>query len=154
MTFYMKENCDDTLNKSNPSNERTNACYVRISGGARRTRALWLMVARDAGRRFGTSVVVADRPADPVQSVARFVIGAVLVVVANGRNARHSRITLSALPADALGSVRHRSAFRATAAHDVTDEARSDAVVVSAGLVVRTVIVRLALRCRREDHTQ
>lgn len=108
------------------------------------------MVARDAGRRFGTSVVVADRPANSVQSVAGLVIGTVLVVVANCRDARHSRIALSAWRANALSSVRHRFAFRATAAHNVTDEAGSDAVVVPAGLVVRTIVVCLTRRCEKK----
>lgn len=104
------------------------------------------MIACDAGRRFGAGVIVAYRLADSVQSVAGFVIGAVFVVVANRGNACHSRITLGALRTHALCPVGHGAAFSASTAHDATVEAWGDAVVISAGLVVRTVVVRLAFR--------
>lgn len=104
------------------------------------------MIARDANRGLATGIVITNRPADSVQSVAGLVIGAVLVVMADRGNARYARIALGTLRADALGSVRHRSAFRTPTTHDISDETRSDAVVVPAGLVVRTVVVCLTFR--------
>lgn len=126
----------------------TNACYIRISGSTRRTCTSGLMIACDADRRLGTGIVVANRSANPVQSIAGLVIGAVFVVMTDCGNARHTWITLSTLRANALGSVRDRSAFRTPTAHDITNEARSDAVVISTGLVIRTIVVRLTFRSK------
>lgn len=124
----------------------TNACYIRISGSTRRTRALRLMFARDANRGLATGIVIANRPANSIQSVAGLVISAIFVVMADRGNARHTWIALSTLRADALGSVRNRSAFRTPTAHDITDETRSDTIVVPAGLIIRTVVVCLTFR--------
>lgn len=126
--------------------QHTNARYIWIPGSARRTRAFRLMVAPDTNRGLATGIVIANRSADSIQSVAGLVIGAIFVIMADRGNARHAWIALSALRADALSSVRHRSAFRAPTAHDVTDETRSDAVVVSAGLVIRTIVVCFTFR--------
>lgn len=110
------------------------------------------MVARDASRRFSTSILVANRPADSVQSVAGLMIGAVLVVMTNRGDASHARITLRPLRANALGSMGHCRALRTTTAHDVTDEAGGNAVVISASLVVRAVVVRLTFRCEKKPN--
>jgi len=77
-------------------------------------------------------------------------IGAVFVIVTDGGSTCHSWLTLSARRTNALSSMRYRSAFRTAAAHDVTGEAGSNAIVVSTGLVVGTVIVCLTFRCKRE----
>lgn len=105
------------------------------------------MMARGTGRAFGAGVVFAYRSANPVQSVACLMIGAVFVVVADRRDTRHSCIALGTWRAGTLGSVGHCSAFRAAAAHDVTNEAGSNAVVVPAGFVEWTLVVGLAFRC-------
>lgn len=101
------------------------------------------MIARDAGRGFGAGVLLANSSANSVQSVAGFVIGAILVVMTDRGDARDARIALSTRRTDALSSMGHRAALGTAAAHDVAAETGSDAVVVAAGLVVRTVVVRL-----------
>lgn len=78
-------------------------------------------------------------------------IGAVFVIVADRGGTRHSWIALGTRRANALRSMRHRFAFRAATTHDVTSQARSNAVVVPAGLVIRTLVVCLALRCEKES---
>lgn len=107
------------------------------------------MIACDANRIFGAGIVVANRSANPVQSIAGLMIGAVFVVMTDRGNACHTWITLSTLRANALGSVRYCSAFRTSTAHDITNKARSDAVVISTGLVVRTIVVCLTFRCKK-----
>lgn len=78
-------------------------------------------------------------------------IGAVFVIVADRGGTRHSWIALGTRRANALRSMRHRFAFRAATTHDVTSQARSNAVVVPAGLVIRTLVVCLALRSEALD---
>lgn len=104
------------------------------------------MVAPDTNRGLATGIVIANRSADSVQSVAGLVIGAIFVIMADRGNARHTWITLSTLRADALSSVRYRPAFRTPTAYDVTDETRSDAVIISTGLVIRTIAVCFTFR--------
>lgn len=123
----------------------TGALYVRISGGARRTDTLRLMLSSDAVSSVRTGVTFADRSTYSVQSVAGLVIGAILVVVTHYRDASYSRVTLGASGTDALRSVRDRDALCTTTAHDVAEQAGRDTVVVLAGLVVGTVVIRLAL---------
>jgi hypothetical protein len=131
----------------------TGTRYVWISGGTRRTRALRLVITRDTGRGFSAGVILANRSANPVQPIACLMIGAVFVIVTDRGSTCHSWITLGARRANALSSMRYRSAFRTAAAHDVTGEAGSNAIVVSTGLVVGAVIVCLTFRCRRELRT-
>lgn len=131
-------------------NQHTIACYIRISGSTRRTCTSRLMIACHADRSFDTGIVVANRSANPVQSIAGLMIGAVFVVMTDSGNACHTWITLSALRANTLSSVRHRFAFRIPTAHNITNEARSDAVVISAGLVIRTVVVCFTFRYKEK----
>lgn len=130
--------------------QHTNACYIWISGSTRRTCTFRLMIACDADRSFGTGIIVANRSANPVQSIASLMIGAVFVVMTDSGNACHAWITLSTLRANALSFMRHRFAFRTPAAHNITNEARSNAVVISAGLVIRTVVVCLTFRYKEK----
>lgn len=104
------------------------------------------MIARDANRGLSTDIVVTNWSTDSVQSVAGLVISAVFVVMTDRGNACHAWIALSTLRADALGSVRHRFAFRTPTAYNITDETRSDTVVVPAGLIIRTIVVCFTFR--------
>lgn len=80
--------------RTRPSFKLTDAFNVGISLEPIQTRAYRLMGLCQARRVIGTSVLFAHWSTSPVQSVARFVVCAVFVILAHHRHARHGRRSL------------------------------------------------------------
>lgn len=98
----------------------------------------------------GTSArfVVAHRAADAVQTVARLVLGTILVVLTHSRDARYERIALRAQRTNAHCPVALGYTVSPTAALSSTVRARTDALLVETCLIERTLRVDLTFRCK------
>lgn len=107
--------------------------------------ALWLVATTHADGVEGTCLLFANWTADSVQTVAGLVIGTILIVLAVSGDAGDEGVALGSGRTTAHGLVILRQALGATAASDLSMGAWVDAVLVQAGLVVRTVGIDLAL---------
>lgn len=92
------------------------AGHVRVSGRSRSALANRLMVLTSTSGSICTSLSIAYLAAHPVQTIARLIVGAVLIVLALTANASHQRIALVACLAHTVGAMVLRKAFGTTAA--------------------------------------
>lgn len=99
------------------------------------------MVSGDTPGSFGAGIILANGSTDSVQSVAGFVICTVLVVMTHRGDAGDSRVTLGASWTDTLCPVRNCNAFCPTTTRDISNQARGNAIVVLAGLVIGTIAI-------------
>lgn len=89
-------------------------------------------------------VLVAHRLTNSIQSIARLMIGAVFVVLTNSANTRDKWIALSSGGTRTDGAMILVVALSALAASGIAIQARAEAFLVEARLVVRTLVVRFA----------
>lgn len=121
------------------------ALHVRIADRSGRTRALRLMALAFALRVRAAGVRIADGSANPVQAIASLVVGTVLVVLAHAGHASDQGIALGAGRARTGRAMILRQTLGVVAAADgAIVGARIQTLVIVAGLVVRTIVVRLA----------
>lgn len=130
--------------------ELTDTLDVWISGTSWFAGTFRLMVASETSRGRCAGVVVANGTANSVQTIASFVVGAILVVMTNSRYTRYVRISLSSTRTRALSAMSSSRAFGSTSTNYLAKEAGRCAVTVSACFVIRTLIVRFTFRYANE----
>lgn len=115
------------------------------------------MISADANSSISARVTLADKPTHSVESVAGFIVRAVLVVLTHHRDTGQQRISLCASRTHTLCSVRLHVALRPLATLTAWPvRTRIQAVAIDTGLVIDTVRIRLTLRCagERENKTK
>lgn len=99
------------------------------------------MIVASAGSRLRASLRVANLSANPIESVACLVIGAVLVVLALAADARYQGVALVAGLTNTIGTVVLSEALSALTALQRAVATRVQALLIVAGLVIRAVRV-------------
>jgi hypothetical protein len=112
---------------------------VGTSGGSRWTVTFRLVLLSYASGRLGAAVFVTDSSAHSVEAIAGLVVGTVLVVLTDTRDASNQRVTLHSGWTLTGSSVVLDQTFSTAAAALV--DTRVETVFVDASLVVWTVVV-------------